>query len=82
MIAKGVRPWVWFVPLLWMLPNMPLAAWDAGTDSVAKGQALYRTHCASCHGDSARGDGWVGKALRTPPTDLTMLAHKNGGIFP
>jgi hypothetical protein len=24
----------------------------------------------------------VGQALRTPPTDLTVLARKNGGIFP
>jgi mono/diheme cytochrome c family protein len=45
------------------------------------GAMLYHTHCASCHGDQARGDGMVGKALRTPPADLTRLAQKNGGVF-
>jgi len=46
------------------------------------GSMLYHTHCASCHGEHGRGDGMVGKALRTRPTDLSLLAHKNGGVFP
>ena len=50
--------------------------------SSVTGAALYHAHCASCHGDSGRGDGMVSKALRTPPADLTTLAAKNGGIFP
>jgi hypothetical protein len=24
----------------------------------------------------------VGKVLRTPPSDLSLLAHGNGGVFP
>lgn len=61
----------------------------AGSVSLAEengktvtGEMLYHTHCASCHGDHGRGDGMVGKALRTPPTDLSLLAHKNDGVFP
>lgn len=46
------------------------------------GAMLFHTHCAACHGESARGDGMVGAALRTPPPDLTLLAHNNGGVFP
>ena len=57
------------------------AAWAQGADTVTKGKVLYHTHCASCHRESAQGDGWVGQALRTPPTDLTQLARKNSGTF-
>jgi mono/diheme cytochrome c family protein len=46
------------------------------------GAALYRQHCAACHGDSGRGDGLVGQALRTPPADLTGLARQHQGVFP
>jgi mono/diheme cytochrome c family protein len=46
------------------------------------GAALYRQHCAACHGDSGRGDGLVGQALRTPPADLTTLARQHNGVFP
>ena len=46
------------------------------------GAALYRQHCAACHGDSGRGDGLVGQALRTPPADLTTLARQHQGVFP
>ena len=37
---------------------------------------------AACHGESGKGDGAVAESLRVPPTDLTMLSRKNGGVFP
>jgi mono/diheme cytochrome c family protein len=46
------------------------------------GHVLYTTHCASCHGTGARGDGPVAGSLRVPPADLTQLAARNGGTFP
>jgi len=57
-------------------------AWAEENGSTMTGAALYHVHCASCHGDSGRGDGMVGAALRTPPADLTVLTHKNNGVFP
>jgi mono/diheme cytochrome c family protein len=57
-------------------------AWAEGDGSTVTGAALYHAHCASCHGESGRGDGMVGAALRTPPADLTLLAQRNGGVFP
>jgi mono/diheme cytochrome c family protein len=45
------------------------------------GAALYRSHCASCHGLSGRGNGPMVDFLRVPPTDLTMLTRRHGGIF-
>lgn len=46
------------------------------------GGALYRAYCASCHGETGRGDGPVAMALRTPPADLTRLTQRNGDVFP
>jgi mono/diheme cytochrome c family protein len=56
--------------------------WAQENSRTMTGAALYHTYCASCHGDSGRGDGPVGAVLRTPPADLTALARNNGGIFP
>jgi mono/diheme cytochrome c family protein len=46
------------------------------------GNEMYKSYCASCHGEEGRGDGPAAPALKTPPTDLTILAAKNGGTFP
>jgi mono/diheme cytochrome c family protein len=47
-----------------------------------QGSQLFRAHCASCHGTSARGDGPVAGALRKMPPDLTKYTMRNGGVFP
>jgi len=46
------------------------------------GKIEYQSNCASCHGMDAKGDGPVSKELKTRPTDLTLLAKKNKGVFP
>ena len=53
---------------------------DARTDE-ATGEQLYRRYCASCHGESGRGDGPLAASLAPPPTDLTRLASGSGGKF-
>jgi mono/diheme cytochrome c family protein len=47
-----------------------------------EGVDLYRQYCAVCHGVTAKGDGPAASALKKHATDLTQLAHKNGGKFP
>ena len=42
----------------------------------------YNRLCAACHGEDGRGDGPVAGVLKTPPTNLTLLAKNNGGHFP
>jgi mono/diheme cytochrome c family protein len=64
---------------LWLAAR-PVPAQENGR--AMTGAALYRQHCAACHGDSGRGDGPVGTALRTPPADLTTLARQHNGVFP
>lgn len=46
------------------------------------GSDTYRTYCATCHGEKARGDGPLAESLRFRPPDLTQLAERNGGTFP
>jgi mono/diheme cytochrome c family protein len=52
----------------------PLAALAAG--DAAAGKILFTTNCASCHGDSGKGDGPVGAALTPPPRDFTKAEFK------
>jgi len=50
--------------------------------SPSSGKDMYIAYCASCHGQDGRGNGPAAPALKTQPTDLTILAVKNGGKFP
>ena len=50
--------------------------------SPASGVDMYQTYCAVCHGKDGRGEGPAASALKVPPTDLTLLAQKNGGKYP
>jgi len=52
-----------------------------GQDPPSSGRVSYLRHCASCHGESGRGDGPLASALETPPADLTTLARRNDGRF-
>jgi mono/diheme cytochrome c family protein len=54
----------------------------ASAQGVDVGKAEYQSNCAACHGIDAKGDGPVSKELKTRPTDLTVLAKKNNGVFP
>ena len=46
------------------------------------GKMEYQSSCAACHGIDAKGNGQVSKELKTRPTDLTVLAKNNSGVFP
>jgi mono/diheme cytochrome c family protein len=54
---------------------------DAGVAGVA-GAYAFRTHCASCHGVDAKGEGPLAENLHFRPPDLTLIARRNGGSFP
>jgi mono/diheme cytochrome c family protein len=46
------------------------------------GSSIYRTYCATCHGEGGRGDGPLAEALRRRPPDLTEIAARQQGVFP
>ncbi|MFZ3581001.1 c-type cytochrome [Loktanella sp. DJP18] len=56
---------------------LPVAAQDADA-----GKALFQTHCATCHGVAASGDGPMANMLLVRPPDLTTLTQRYGGTFP
>ena len=62
--------------------TVPMAAGSAAAQDTELGQALYRDHCATCHGMAAEGDGPMTVVLKVPPPDLTRLAAAEGGTFP
>jgi mono/diheme cytochrome c family protein len=42
------------------------------------GKEMFKSYCAVCHGTDAKGNGPAASAMKTPPTDLTVLAKKDG----
>ena len=51
----------------------PLSEW---------GRELFSVYCVACHGFSGKGEGPVAPALKTRPTDLTLLSKNHDGQFP
>jgi mono/diheme cytochrome c family protein len=54
---------------------------NSGSGPVT-GAQLFRTYCASCHGETARGTGPLSTQLTRPVPDLTTYTARNGGVFP
>jgi len=50
--------------------------------NAASGQEMFKSYCAVCHGEDAKGSGPAASALKVPPTNLTTLTQKNGGKYP
>lgn len=51
---------------------------------VQRGEELFNTQCASCHGVGLRGDGPLAEALNPPPTDFAAphaRVHPNADLI-
>ena len=46
------------------------------------GKNEYYAKCAVCHGLSGKGEGSFGEVLKVSMPDLTIIAKRNGGVFP
>jgi mono/diheme cytochrome c family protein len=46
------------------------------------GGQIYGQYCATCHGVDATGGGPLTELLLEKPSDLTLLAQNNDGVFP
>ena len=56
--------------------------WAQAKAEADFGKREYMSNCAVCHGASGKGDGFYEGLLKQKPTDLTVLAKMNGGVFP
>jgi mono/diheme cytochrome c family protein len=45
------------------------------SEVISRGRAIYRDHCASCHGPSGLGDGEDGRELSPRPANLACLSR-------
>ena len=59
------------------LKHVPITSTPANS-----GKEMFNSYCAVCHGTDAKGNGPAATAMKTPPTDLTTLAQKEGGKYP
>ncbi len=44
-----------------------------GSDAAVAGAEVYKSYCASCHGEYGRGDGVAGASLQPPPKNLVAF---------
>jgi len=70
-----------FGRILWggalaVLLAVGLATAARAAGDPAKGKVIFTTNCASCHGESGKGDGPVGVALNPHPRDFTKAEFK------
>ncbi|MBT8220560.1 MAG: cytochrome c [Bacteroidia bacterium] len=71
----------WEVPAKYQNMENPQ---DANAESLKLGKAVYKKHCASCHGKEGLGDGTKAAQLDTPSGDFTTDAFQNqtdGALF-
>lgn len=70
-------------PMLAAAQNKPIVKRvPAKQNFVVSGKEMFQTYCSPCHGQSGKGDGPAGPAMRVPPPDLTKLTAKHNGVFP
>jgi mono/diheme cytochrome c family protein len=43
-------------------------------ETILAGAQIFRVNCASCHGESGKGDGAASRALNPKPPDLSLVA--------
>ena len=55
---------------------------NGATPPPTSGEAMYKTYCASCHGDDAKGMGGTSALLANKPADLTALSLTHSQGFP
>ena len=51
------------------------------TYAESQGRALFVRYCATCHGDTGRGDGQNASNLNPPPPDLTASTEGKDPAF-
>lgn len=61
--------------------SLALTAGAAHAQSAAGAEEYVRA-CAGCHGLTGHGDGPLAEYMTVEVPDLTVIAMRNGGVFP
>ena len=71
-------------PAALLMMVLVLAPAAQAAAAALSGMEDYQNYCADCHGLGGKGDGpsRFTIPMNPPPTDLTEMAKKNGGVFP
>lgn len=82
-----IQRFVWVVAVFMVLAVVANAQTTvkhvpAPITSAASGSEMYNAYCAACHGTDGKGNGPAASALKSLPTDLTVLSKNNDGKFP
>jgi mono/diheme cytochrome c family protein len=64
------------------LPDQAAPTRPQDREDYNSGAYLFKTFCASCHGEAGRGDGPVADLSTPRASDLTTLKQRAGGTFP
>lgn len=78
-VTRSIRP---VGQAMLTLVSAALLAGCGPEPAPSPGAAAYQDYCAICHGSRALGDGPIAPELEVPPPDLTLIAARNGGVFP
>jgi mono/diheme cytochrome c family protein len=68
-----------FMLIAALIGSAPVSGWAEDFDA---GKIEYSSGCSVCHGTDGKGAGPLAAELKTKPANLTMLAKRNGGVFP
>lgn len=66
----------------WVSLSAAAHAFEAVSLMDYSGAEVFQRFCASCHGESGRGDGPVAASLTAVVPDLTRISERRGGEFP
>lgn len=69
----------WMAPAQEARRHNPVKSTSA---SLARGEALFQTHCAACHGGRGEGDGPAAASLAPKPANLQEMSghHSDGDL--
>ena len=81
-VSSSPAQGVWAVPDEARAVENPVALSD---EALAAGEKAYGARCASCHGDTGKGDGKATRFIRPAPADFSTVEARDrmtdGEIF-